>query len=75
VQMLLVRESGPVSLLGELLGIQAPKVSLLVDNKSTIALSKNPVHRERSKHIDIILLENVLIMAALTSTMRALRTS
>jgi hypothetical protein len=39
-------------LLGELLGIQAPKVKLLVDNKSAIALSKNPVHHERSKHID-----------------------
>jgi hypothetical protein len=39
-------------LLGELLGIQAPKVNLLVDNKSAIALSKNPVHHERSKHID-----------------------
>jgi hypothetical protein len=38
--------------LGELLGIQAPKVRLLVDNKSAIALSKNPVHHERSKHID-----------------------
>jgi hypothetical protein len=39
-------------LLGELLGIKAPKVNLLVDNKSAIALSKNPVHHERSKHID-----------------------
>jgi hypothetical protein len=39
-------------LLGELLGIQAPKVNLFVDNKSAIALSKNPVHHERSKHID-----------------------
>jgi len=39
-------------LLSELLGIQAPKVRLLVDNKSAIALSKNPVHHERSKHID-----------------------
>ena len=38
--------------LGELLGIQAPKVKLLVDNKSAIALSKNPVHHERSNHID-----------------------
>lgn len=37
-------------LLGELLGIQAPK--LLVDNKSAIALSKNRVHHDRSKHID-----------------------
>ena len=36
-------------LLGELLGVQAPKVRLLVDNKSAIALSKNP---DRSKHID-----------------------
>lgn len=39
-------------LLGELLGIQAPRVKLLVDNKSAIALSKNPVHHDRSKHID-----------------------
>jgi hypothetical protein len=39
-------------LLGELLGIQAPKVRLLVGNKSAIALSKNPVHHDRSKHID-----------------------
>jgi hypothetical protein len=39
-------------LLGELLGIQTPKVKLLVDNKSAIALSKNPVHHDRSKHID-----------------------
>jgi hypothetical protein len=40
-------------LLGELLGIQAPKVKLLVDNKSAIALSKNPQHHDRSKHIDM----------------------
>ena len=39
-------------LLGELLGIQTPRVRLLVDNKSAIALSKNPVHHDRSKHID-----------------------
>jgi hypothetical protein len=39
-------------MLGELLGIQAPKVSLLVDNKSAIALSKNPVYHDRSKHMD-----------------------
>jgi hypothetical protein len=32
--------------------MKAPKVNLLVDNKSAIALSKNPVHHERSKHID-----------------------
>ena len=39
-------------LLGELLGVQTPRVKLLVDNKSAIALSKNPVHHDRSKHID-----------------------
>ena len=39
-------------LLGELLDIKAPMVRLLVDNKSAIALSKNPVHHDRSKHID-----------------------
>jgi hypothetical protein len=39
-------------LLGELLNIKAPTVKLLVDNKSAIALSKNPVHHDKSKHID-----------------------
>jgi hypothetical protein len=39
-------------LLAGLLGIPTPKVNLLVDNKSAIALSKNPVHHDRSKHID-----------------------
>jgi hypothetical protein len=38
-------------ILGELLGIEAPKVKLLVDNKSGIALSKNPLHHDRSKRI------------------------
>jgi hypothetical protein len=38
-------------LLGELLRIKALKVKLLVDNKSAIALSKNPPHHDRSKHI------------------------
>ena len=27
-------------------------MQLLVDNKSAISLSKNPVHHDRSKHID-----------------------
>jgi hypothetical protein len=27
-------------------------VKLLMDNKSVIALSRNPVHHDRSKHID-----------------------
>jgi hypothetical protein len=35
-------------LLGELLGVKAPTVKLFVDNKSTIALSKNPQHHDRS---------------------------
>jgi hypothetical protein len=39
-------------LLSELLGIQTLKVSLLVDNKSAIALSKNLICHEQSKHID-----------------------
>ncbi|KAJ1279365.1 hypothetical protein BS78_04G150200 [Paspalum vaginatum] len=39
-------------LLAELLGTATIAVKLLVDNKSAIALSKNPVHRDRSKHID-----------------------
>ncbi|WVZ50199.1 hypothetical protein U9M48_001476 [Paspalum notatum var. saurae] len=39
-------------LLGELLGKEPAPVDLLVDNQSAIALSKNPVHHDRSKHID-----------------------
>jgi hypothetical protein len=39
-------------LLGELLGVKAPKVKLLVDNRSTIVLGNNPHHHDRSKHID-----------------------
>jgi hypothetical protein len=40
-------------LLAELIGgaVRAPK--LMVDNKSAIALMKNPVHHNRSKHIDV----------------------
>ena len=40
-------------LLAELIGgaVLAPR--LLVDNKSAIALMKNPVHLDRSKHIDV----------------------
>ena len=40
-------------LLGELTGDTRTKAKLRVDNKSAIALSKNPVHHDRSKHIDI----------------------
>ena len=40
-------------LLAELVGgaVLAPK--LKVDNKSAIALMRNPVHHDRSKHIDV----------------------
>ena len=40
-------------LLADLTGRSVEKFQLLIDNKSTIALSKNPVHHVRSKHIDI----------------------
>ena len=40
-------------LLGDLTDKEPEGVVLYVDNKSTIALSKNPVHHDRSKHIDI----------------------
>ena len=35
-----------------MLGTKEATVKLLMDNMSTIALSRNPVHHERSKHID-----------------------
>lgn len=39
--------------LGRLLtGMKVKKFRLLIDNKSTLELSKNPVYHERSKHID-----------------------
>ncbi|KAK8926339.1 hypothetical protein KSP39_PZI018277 [Platanthera zijinensis] len=40
------------SLLGELTGKESNTVKLFVDNRSTIALIKNPVFQGRSKHID-----------------------
>jgi len=40
-------------LLTDLTGIEIQKFRLLVDNMSAIELSKNPVHHDRSKHIDI----------------------
>lgn len=40
------------NLFSELVGRKAQKVKLLVDNKSAIALIKNPVFHGRSKHID-----------------------
>ena len=37
-------------LLGDMLGTKEMSLKLLMDNKSEIALSKNPVHHDRSKH-------------------------
>jgi hypothetical protein len=39
-------------LMGDLMGTKEAPVKLLKDNMSAIALSKNPVHHDRSKHID-----------------------
>ena len=39
-------------LVGDLMGTKEARVRLLMDNMSAIALSKNPVHHDRSKHID-----------------------
>ena len=41
------------SLLGDLMGQSPEKFKLFINNKSAIALSKNLVHHDRSKHIDI----------------------
>jgi hypothetical protein len=35
-----------------MIGRTPAKFDLLIDNKSAIALCKNPVHHDRSKHID-----------------------
>ena len=40
-------------LYGELAGSEPMMVKLFIDNKSAIALSKNPVHHDRSKYLDI----------------------
>ena len=40
-------------LLGDLLGKDTRAVELRVDSKSTLALAKNPVFHERSKHIRV----------------------
>jgi hypothetical protein len=39
-------------LLGDMIGRAPAKFELRIDNKSAIALCKNPVHHDRSKHID-----------------------
>ena len=40
-------------LLGELTGVEAHPSALMVDNQPAIALAKNPVLHDQSKHIDI----------------------
>ena len=40
-------------LLGDLQGREPTRFRLLVDNKSAIALAKNPVHHDRNKHVDV----------------------
>jgi hypothetical protein len=40
-------------LLGEMEGTEPSMFKLLINNKSAIALAKNPVHHDRSKHIDV----------------------
>uniref|UniRef100_A0A453T4V4 Reverse transcriptase Ty1/copia-type domain-containing protein n=1 Tax=Aegilops tauschii subsp. strangulata TaxID=200361 RepID=A0A453T4V4_AEGTS len=40
-------------LYADLMGEQPKKVKLHIDNKSTISLCNNPVHHDRSKHIDV----------------------
>ena len=40
-------------LLGELTGVEAHPLALMVDNQPAIALAKNPVLHDQSKHIDV----------------------
>ena len=40
-------------LLGEVTGVEAHPPALMVDNQPAIALAKNPVLHDRSKHIDM----------------------
>ncbi|XP_066162151.1 secreted RxLR effector protein 161-like [Oryza sativa Japonica Group] len=40
-------------LLTDVLEADAPAPKLMVDNQSTISLVKNPVHHDRTKHVDI----------------------
>jgi hypothetical protein len=40
-------------LLGDIVGVKVQQPTLKMDNQSAISLSKNPVHHDRSKHIDV----------------------
>jgi hypothetical protein len=57
-------------LLGELLGREPEVVELKVDSKSALALERNPVFHERSKHIDLRyhFIQNCLAEGALSAT-------
>ena len=39
-------------LISELKGVEERPMKLLVDNQSVITLSKNPIHHNRTKHIN-----------------------
>jgi hypothetical protein len=52
LQLLLVRK-WVARLLSELEDTDVCVPVLRIDNKSTISLVKNPVHHDRSKHIDV----------------------
>ena len=39
------------------MSVEENLVKILVDNKSALELTRNPVHHSRSKHIDTISLE------------------
>ena len=39
--------------LGELIGVEVHPLALMVDNQPIIALAKNPILHDRSKHIDV----------------------
>jgi hypothetical protein len=64
-------------MLEDLLGCSPPKFRLKVDNKSAIELSKNPVHHDRTKHIDTrsTILGSVLLPDWWRSTMLVLMIS
>jgi hypothetical protein len=57
-------------LLGDLLGRESEIVELKVDSKSALALARNPVLHERSKHIDLMyhFIQNCLAEGTVSAT-------
>jgi hypothetical protein len=57
-------------LLGELLGREPEVVELKGDNKSALALARNPVFHERCKHIDLRyhFIQNCLVEGTVSAT-------